>query len=132
MILNRMAPPNIRPLTNAEVNALHLRVINNEGFPNVLSDLEYHINEFIRPGAQEYIRRIREYIDRGAVNLEAPDDLNRLKIKTALRIVLRTKLNPMEGLMPLDSILPPIPRQGGRRRKHKKTRSKTRKARSRR
>jgi hypothetical protein len=126
-----MAPPNIRPLTIEELNALHLRVINNEGFPNVLSEIEYHSNEFVQPRAQEYIRRIREYIDRGA-----PADL--FPIRTALRFLIRTKINPMEALMPVENILPPVarvpppPRHGGRRRKHRKTRSKTRKARSRR
>lgn len=115
-----MAPPNIRPLTIEELNALYLRVINNEGFPNVLSEIEYHSNEFVQPRAQEYIRRIREYIDRGA-----PADL--IPIRTALRFLIRTKINPMEGLMPVENILPPIPRLGGRRRKHRKTRSKTRK-----
>jgi len=136
-----MAPPNIKPLTIEELNALHLRVINNEGFPNVLSEIEYHSNEFVQPRAQEYIRRIREYFDREiAVNgfVQPAEDL--IRIRAALRFLIRTKINPMESLMPIENILPPVarvpppPRHGGRRRKHRKTRSKTqtRKARSRR
>ena len=120
-----MSPPNIRPLTIQELNALHLRLINNEGIPNVFSDIEYHKDEFVQPGAQEYIRRIREYIDR-----DDPEDSSRIRI--ALRSLIRTKINPMEGLIPFDSIIPSPPRHGGRRRKHRKTRSKTRKVRSRR
>lgn len=117
-----MSPPNIRPLTIQELNALYRRLINNEGIPNVFSDIEYHKDEFVQPGAQEYIVRIRESIDQGA-----PDELNRIII--ALRSLIRTKINPMEGLIPFDSIIPQVARHGGRRRKHRKTRSKTRKTR---
>ena len=117
-----MSPPNIRPLTIPELNALYRRLINNEGIPNVLSEIEYHKDEFVAHGAQEYIRRIRESIDQGA-----PDELNRIII--ALRSLIRTKINPMEGLIPFDSIITRTHRSGGRRRKHRKTRSKTRKTR---
>ena len=48
-----MSPPNIRPLTIPELNALYRRLINNEGIPNVFSDIEYHKDEFVQPGAQE-------------------------------------------------------------------------------
>ena len=114
-----MSPPNIRPLTIPELNALYRRLINNEGIPNVFSDIEYHKDEFVQPGAQEYIVRIRESIDQGA-----PDELNRIII--ALRSLIRTKINPMEGLIPFDSIIPPVVRHGGRRRKARKTRSRSR------
>ena len=118
-----MSPPNIRPLTIPELNALYRRLINNEGIPNVLSEIEYHKDEFVAHGAQEYIRRIRESIDQGA-----PDELNRIII--ALRSLIRTMINPMEeDLIPFDSIITRTHRSGGRRRKHRKTRSKTRKTR---
>ena len=114
-----MAPPNnIRPLTIQELNALLFRVVQNEGYPNVLSDIEYHKDEFVQPRAQEYIVRIRQYLDRGA-----PEDL--FRIKTGLRFLLRTKINPIESLMPVDNIFPPLPAAGGRRRKVRKTRSRT-------
>ena len=113
-----MAPPNIRPLTIEELNALYLRVINNEGFLNVLSEIEYHSNEFVHPEAQEYIRRMREYIDEGGSAQLIQTDLLRL---------LRSKIYPMEGLIPFDRGAVAPPRHGGRRRKHRKTRSKTRK-----
>lgn len=113
-----MAPP-IRPLTIPELNALLFRVVNNEGYPNVLSDIEYHKDEFVQPGAQEYIVRIRQYLDRGA-----PEDL--IRIKTGLRLLLRTKINPMEGLMPVDNFLPQLPAAGGRHRKARKTRTRSR------
>ena len=114
-----MSPPNIRPLTIPELNALYRRLINNEGIPNVLSEIEYHKDEFVAHGAQEYIRRIRESIDQGA-----PDELNRIII--ALRSLIRTKINPMEGLIPFDSIIPPVVRHGGRHRKARKTRTRSR------
>ena len=120
-----MAPP-IRPLTIPELNALLFRVVNNEGYPNVLSDIEYHKDEFVQPGAQEYIRRIRESINENEFEQYSSRTI------TALRSLIRTKINPMEGLIPFDSIIPSPPRHGGRRRKHRKTRSKTRKVRSRR
>ena len=136
-----MAPPNIRPLTIPEIDALKSRVYDGEGYINVLSEIEYHSNEFVQPRAQEYIRRIREYFDREiAVNgfVQPPEDL--IRIRNALRRLLETKKMwdlygdrvLMEGLDPVDAILPPVlrvpppPRHGGRRRKHKKTRSRSR------
>jgi hypothetical protein len=121
-----MSPPNIRPLTIQELNALYRRLINNEGIPNVFSDIEYHKDEFVQPGAQEYIVRIRESINENELEQYSSRTI------TALRSLIRTKINPMEGLIPFDSIIPPVVRHGGRRRKHRKTRSKTRKVRSRR
>lgn len=118
-----MSPPNIRPLTIQELNALYRRLINNEGIPNVFSDIEYHKDEFVQPGAQEYIRRIRESINENEFEQYSSRTI------TALRSLIRTKINPMEGLIPFDSIIPSPPRHGGRRRKHRKTRSKTRKTR---
>ena len=112
----------LTPLTFEELNDLDLLLINNKRAIYVLSKIEIHKDEFVQPGAQEYIRRIRESIDQGA-----PDELNRIII--ALRSLIRTKINPMEGLIPFDSIITRTHRSGGRRRKHRKTRSKTRKTR---
>ena len=118
-----MAPP-IRPLTIPELNALLFRVVNNEGIPNVFSDIEYHKDEFVQPGAQEYIRRIRESINENELEQYSTRTI------TALRSLIRTKINPMEeDLIPFDSIITRTHRSGGRRRKHRKTRSKTRKTR---
>ena len=53
----------LTPLTFEELNDLDLLLINNKRAIYVLSKIEIHKDEFVQPGAQEYIRRIRESIN---------------------------------------------------------------------
>ena len=114
----------LTPLTFEELNDLDLLLINNKRAIYVLSKIEIHKDEFVQPGAQEYIRRIRESINENELEQYSTRTI------TALRSLIRTMINPMEeDLIPFDSIITRTHRSGGRRRKHRKTRSKTRKTR---